>query len=434
MSANAGGSKGTDAEEYAVLMIAAVVGALVIWFVAWKYFVGYAVLLARAELWLLAPLLWWSDSYSHWANAVNTVLPKIKTFSHFWTFLSVAGQWIRWHTIILALAAGYYIIKTNKVEKYRKRWSLEDLIAYNATIWPRVFVALKIGKKLDPNDPLRRRPMHPHEWAFAQKALKIGVTKDRQGADVYDKENGTFYPERAYAAFVDQLGPAWAGFDALPFHTRVVAAVCCARIMEKPGDAATIFDAVGAAVRWTPEQPKKVDFVVSNEMMAHINSILLVASKDKEVLDIASRHHFVHGVMVALMIRARRQYGRLATSDFRWLKLCDRALFLTLNQEGRKTRWTEAAGIAAHFEMELLAKKPLQIPAVVMAVTALHQSLWNDNWCDNTHAQMRRDPRGVDLGENIRVFRAAEPMFADVRRGAIPDSELILNVGNSVKS
>lgn len=82
------------------------------------------------------------------------------------------------------------------------------------------------------------------------------------------------------------------------------------------------------------------------------------------------RHAYVYTLIYAMLSDARR-LGVLPPSEFRWLRVADRRLWLVIDNVGRITAFTEVAGIYAHFLNEIKRKRAIEKPAVDAAVKGL---------------------------------------------------------------
>lgn len=409
----AGQKEGTGDSTIALLVMGGILVCLGV-YVAWAHLFTVMLWIARVESWLLWPFMWvgsqLSDTvaadWARWLAFLEKPTIKLETSTHLWGLADVAGRYFRWHVVMIVAAFCTWAFWSNKVWAWRRKMSLEDLIGYNGRVWPRMRVVARLSAKLG---DLERGPWraaeHPHEWAKRVGALNIGTTTNRQGEEEFVQQEGEFLPEKAYAGFAAQLGPLWKGsFDDRPFHERVLAAVFMARVLDRRDDAVWLLDEVGGGARWDKAQPKRIGFAVGERVPARVQEILAVGYKDRELQALLACHAHVYNVLAALLDKAREKYGSLATADFRWLKVCDRTLFYCLNSIGRRVAWVEAAGLRAHAVVERERGEPMITPAVVSAVTALHDSLWGDGWVSDTHAE-------VVEGENLRVFSASEPVF-----------------------
>ena len=99
-----------------------------------------------------------------------------------------------------------------------------------------------------------------------------------------------------------------------------------------------------------------------------VQTLLKKYESTDRIQEIITSHAYVTTVM-ARALEAAREKGRLGTSLFVWLKVVDRVLWYSLNQEGGQCGWTEAAGPRAHRIAERQVKGPIYKPYVETAVT-----------------------------------------------------------------
>lgn len=70
-------------------------------------------------------------------------------------------------------------------------------------------------------------------------------------------------------------------------------------------------------------------------------------------------------------LQACRKVGKFPPTGFRWMRMLDRTLWLTVSSAGRREPFWECAGLHAHYLYERKAKKPVERPQVQAAVDAL---------------------------------------------------------------
>jgi len=163
--------------------------------------------------------------------------------------------------------------------------------------------------------------------------------------------------------FIKQLGESWSGSDNL---TPLVKGLYAALIAFASSDKDTSFALLDQFNRsWIP--PRKKNTVASIDITG-IDKIIEKYENTDHIQEILGAHSYVTTVM-ARLLEAARGKGRLGTSLFLWLKVADRVLWYTLNQEGGQCGWTEAAGPRAHKIAETAALGPLYQPFVKNAVT-----------------------------------------------------------------
>ena len=90
---------------------------------------------------------------------------------------------------------------------------------------------------------------------------------------------------------------------------------------------------------------------------------------------IAAEHAYRTTAILGVLKWARTMGGVLASAQFLWLRATDRGLWYPLNNLGRRSFHVEGSGAMAHFMAEQNAKKPLPIPRVDTAITAINQFL-----------------------------------------------------------
>ncbi len=127
----------------------------------------------------------------------------------------------------------------------------------------------------------------------------------------------------------------------------------------------------GAAAHGSADKALKKD--------AKLTKMVMKTLKDSKMMDepvkVARQHAWVETSMAALLDWARINGGVLASADFLWLKLDDRAMWYVLNAVGRPTILVEASGAIAHWRAELVTRRPMPEPDVDEAVFGLEEYL-----------------------------------------------------------
>ena len=75
------------------------------------------------------------------------------------------------------------------------------------------------------------------------------------------------------------------------------------------------------------------------------------------------------------VLPACRRVGKFSPTRFRWLRMLDRRLWLTVNSAGRKEPFFEMAGLHAHYLYERKSKLATEKPQVTEAVVALREEV-----------------------------------------------------------
>lgn len=269
-------------------------------------------------------------------------------------------------TILAILAIILYSSHTTL--RYRKRYSMKKLAVQEAAEWPQIRPIIGLD--------LLKEPIDKGPWAmgltpmqFAKKYRLLQELPPQVDEGTFEKKvalTATISKGAAYQVFAAQLGPVFQGISALPLHVQALFAIFAARIAGDRAGASSLVDQIAASVRIDSKDMGKVTAID----FSGVQSLLKKHQDHKKVQQILKQHTFVLTIMASLLVAAR-QDGVLATADFLWLKVVDRRLWFMLNTMGRKTPFTEVAGVFAHWQAELQFGKPIRIPMVEEAVNGL---------------------------------------------------------------
>ena len=111
-------------------------------------------------------------------------------------------------------------------------------------------------------------------------------------------------------------------------------------------------------------------------------AILAAMMKDESFLEFTRLHHRHFATWMMSLMEWAQTMGSFHTSLFIWLRVQNRHLFWVLNQVGGECAWTQAAGPWTHYRTEIMARSPIEDPAVDLAVQALEKDLKQDGWFD----------------------------------------------------
>jgi len=105
------------------------------------------------------------------------------------------------------------------------------------------------------------------------------------------------------------------------------------------------------------------------------------AIKDDTALnDLMSRHQYAHTVIIALLVEARKKYGKVPPCEFIWLRLQNRTLWYTLHAIGGNVPWTEGGGAYAHYYTEVEVGAGVKEACHQAATVALMDALKIEQW------------------------------------------------------
>lgn len=330
-------------------------------------YVGAGVLLAAGLFWYFL-----GDSLIHahlvlrrwWLEAVVAVFGESLRLEYFtqqlaayapqeWTLsrISALSSGLRWYmTPALSLVFGWYayrIYRRNPSLGLRRKMSREDLMRSQVVLWPWIAPVIDLD--------LAQASIDKGKWAMARRPVDFARHYKIMDGHALNKK-------RAQKLFAMQLGRLWEGPHRLRPYTRALFACFLAQAC---GDR----EAARSGLRVLAQGmgSRKVDYGFVDALLARFG--------DNQLLkDIEGKHAYVATVLCALLVKART-YGVLPPNYFLWLRPVNRPLWYTLNSVGRRTPFTEVAGIHAHYLAEVVSGHAIERPYVKEAVDALEKAI-----------------------------------------------------------
>jgi intracellular multiplication protein IcmP len=311
---------------------------------------------------------------------------------------AAAGRWMRWINLLmltpLALFIWYYADRSRSL---RKRFNARELLARNQHLFPCIAPALRRN--------LLAEPWHRGTWAVAYSPTRWvadhGLLLDREGKPVprellitaeglpnedsplQQRERLGAHPgtgfqldrPRAQHLFAAQLGEPFVSLERLPPHRRALAAAFLAFAHAKREEGQRLLDQLSRSFREAPRPgaPFQLELTGADDLVRRCPITPALQLR-------LQRHSYYVTTWFVALLECARERGLLPTAEFLWLRPADRTLWYALNQVGGGTRWTEAAGIWAHYEAETVLSSPLREPEVAAAVDALEHSLIFNGW------------------------------------------------------
>ena len=356
---------------------------------------------------LFIPKLMITDisSMEYWVPKTNPVQVK---FNEFLSLLEITGYCARLLSPFISFIAIAYVWNRSKAARLSRTMDIFTLAQHMTHEFPQIRPAIIANLlKKDPDKGFYRREASPMRLAIQYELLKsYGVdfkgdllnelsipTFDKKKTDSNESEKSETYEyvvddydtgiaklhnrcildkQKTKEVFIRQLGEPWTGSENL---TPFVKALYAALIVFACSDKDKCFEMLDQYNRsWVPPDENtntgSLDVTGSDELIAQYE-------KTERIQSIISKHGYVTTVMAGLL-EAAREKGRLNTPLFFWLKVIDRELWYSLNQEGGQCGWSEAAGPRAHKLAEEKAKGGLFHPCVDMAVLAFELYLGED--------------------------------------------------------
>lgn len=372
----AAGNQGFDASAvWLVLLVAACAAAFGIWLATYQVLGPFLIDIKRAELWLVS---FFSDDAAKAYDALTSYLKTMRgyivassgAYSHqqMWSLVAKAAQvtGVYYHGLaaILIMLMGAYIFFKFPASRFKNRYTLDNLINIQSVTWPVIKPFIKYnpvkGKARPPGTrvptelPTFAEALYPEEWMAFHRIRMVSGVPDR---------------DQIRRAFLLQLGPLFTGIDQLPDHLYCLAAAFALKGARKRDESDELLGAIAAC--WTPETNLRLTATVRATATKALTDRKLV----EPLLEVMSRHAYVATAMIGALAWARHEGGVLAPAQFVWLRGEHREMWYPLNNAGRRSFHSEAAGAMAHYQAELEAARPLTMPRLDGAVVAMVQYL-----------------------------------------------------------
>lgn len=280
---------------------------------------------------------------------------------------TIAGSFFRYPFILILCYFSYNIFSHNVKRKYKKKYDMKALAAQEYIEWPQIKAVL--------GQDLVKQDLNSGPWAMAQTPLQFCKKNKLISIEVIlpSGENLLSDPkfkmhlnkERAERVFAAQLGRMWRSPEAMPEYVRALFALFVGRGARDSQAAKDLVFKINSSI--DPKKPGQLDFTGVDELWKK-------HYKKREIQNIINAHAYESTVMTALFLYARED-GVFPTADFLWLKPVDRKLWYVLNNVGRQTPHSEAAGVHAHFLAEKALKRALSMPMIEEAVKGLQLAL-----------------------------------------------------------
>lgn len=406
----------------ALLLI--VVLLTIVWFNFHTYLSWFVIKIAYITLPILETIYSWSsklslpESYIHFLIPKEVIAdlpsyrywlprtdPRTVDFKTFVSFAEVTGYAVRIFSPFVAAFCIIYVWKRSKAARLSRVMNIFTLARHTMSQFPQIRPAvIEDLLKVNPDRGYFRREDSPIRFAIKNGLIQAYLT-DFKGTllptkvtPTFDKDlgkkEGMEYVVDDYSKgisklhnrcildvkkteqlFVAQLGNPWTNSSDLPPFTRALYAAFIAFASGSKDEAFALLDQFNRT--WKPPKKKKQFAEID---VTGIDKVIDKYEKLPEIQELILAHAFVNTVM-ARLLEAARTKGRLGTSLFIWLKVVDRTLWYSLNQEGGQCGWSEAAGPRAHKIAEKAVGGPLHQPYVDTAVAEFEEYLqFKEGW------------------------------------------------------
>jgi intracellular multiplication protein IcmP len=322
----------------------------------------------NAEFWIIAKVMWVGGLLSPALARSSANLDDYRQdmmsrpvtnfeWHHIVEISTYAGGMMIWAIAPLMGWLVWFIIFKHPKSVLRRTMSLDTMLNYQSRKWAAITPIVR-------NDPLNDKDgqwleaLDPKEWA------------QRHGVDI---EDGAPDREAARAALSRQLRRPWTAVGDLPPYMQALVAAFVLRGNKKGDECYELLNGLarGAATNGSAAKALSKD----PALVKLVNKTLRDPGMMTAAKKVARQHAWVETAMPALLDWARTNGGVLASADFLWLKLEDRAMWYVLNAVGRPTSFIEAAGAMSHWKAEIVTRRPMPEPDVDEAVFGLEEYL-----------------------------------------------------------
>ncbi len=393
---NAGGGGGGGVESIVPIVILGLVLSLGAWMALRHQIVNVSIAVLRAEAVVIEPVIEifgskkQQDSFARWQHQLATA-PSVMPPGRLVRGISAGGQWIRWPVALGMVLLAIWVYRRSPITRYSRTMDFEGLLQEQQQSFPRIRPVLWLKKKLYDKD------RGAYTWALSPYELCARNGVIMASPDRYAVE-ASFDDAKAERVLSSQLGPAFQGASALPYHMQILFAAIGARCIDERDPSEVILDAAGAGFQpvgwsrgfaatlrqwqgrqwdWPANGPFEI--ILSRSVDKLVATTLVKVENHTRIQQIIARHHHASAVLAAMLKLARERQGTITSSDFIWLKAVDRTLHYVLNDVGRRVACAEAAGVRSHMQFEQAFGRCAE-PRVSAAVDSIRKHLAECGW------------------------------------------------------
>jgi len=249
---------------------------------------------------------------------------------------------------------------------------------------------LKLFRKLD----LTSKPINEGKYRMADTEKQFVIAHD-----LLDRVKGAEFKvnrDRSAEIFRGQMGGLWTGYNGLTRWEFAVMAVLLPRIAatdNKMSDAdyKTALGTTTAllASYWkaasSTYDSQKDSFVLD---LSDAKAAIKKYSGSVRVKRFLKAHAYTSTIIYAMLTEART-LGVLQPAEFRWLRVVDRRLSLTIDNVGKIVAFAEVAGIYSHYLHEIKQKRAIERPMVDPALKGLIEAVESFKFSDDEIDQIQ---------------------------------------------
>lgn len=316
-----------------------------------------------------------TGEYEPLRKQLSVMNPKDITPQHLLEMTYAVNSFFKFPVGGLLILMGTIAFFTKEKHPFVRKFNLEKIIVEQAEAFPvtnpiTVFNPLQAntriyGAAVPEKLPLFAEALTPDEWV-AYNSIPVND-------NVIDED-------AARRAFAQQLGGRWKGIRALPVWAQ---ALFVAFSMKANGERTESDHFLGEVAKcWDPKR----GLVLTPDLRKKVAQKLNDPKFGRVTEKIAAQHAFNVPALLRCLQVARDQGGVLAPAQFLWLRGVNRHFWYALNNLGRGSVHTEAAGALAHYRGEKSAGKPIPNPLMESAIEGL-KSYLSENYIDRFPAK-----------------------------------------------
>lgn len=335
---------------------------------AWAMWVLFSVQISSAVRWLRVGEMYlislWTDSFDQLREEFIALRPEFVTPRYIaFTTREVMNEIKIPASVIIGGLMVWNVLK-QPGGKLQRKLGMEGLIKDLSSVFPVTSPIIKFNP-LKNNSRMPGRPV-PSKLPPMAEALSPEEWVAYHGIPVHQGQMDTHYVRQAFAK---QLKGRWNGIHEQPPHIQALFAVFALKNAKKRDESDKLLGDIAQC--WSLKKGLDLPYATRRQIKKIIKNPNLGGAMAK----VAANHGFVTTAMMKCLQNARQQGGVLAPATFVWLRAEDRSIWYPLNNLGRRSYHTEAAGAMAHFRAEKMAARPIPTPKVKAAVESLQTHL-----------------------------------------------------------
>lgn len=346
--------------------------------------------------------------------------PGTFEWNHMLAQIRFVASYVRWPVIAFVVLLA--MLSWRRGIAYQRILSMRKLVEHNVNVFP--YMAPVAWREID-QEPIDEGPWRvarqPLQWALENNLLLDVTDKNKNSEDKQKKkvlvkpkdvltrwgianERSVYLKGRkkmdidmvkAKTLMQEHLGPEFKGIDSLPDYQKgLVAAFVSFGAGDKDSaeelinQMALSFAEPGRSkkdpAKEDPKQKLEIDISGADELIKkHLGNQNIKDEFDEYTVKHSA---FVYPWFAATLEFARAK-GVFECSKFIWLKPTNRTLWYVLNEVGRRTPWTEAAGAFVHYKAEeelarVMDSEGIDEPEIMAAVHGLRSTLVDEGWID----------------------------------------------------